>query len=93
MILYIPINCTATEGGITNIPTNQSATAKLITKQLVTVRNRLVVNTDNMTNVLPSVQCNFIKKSYFSMKVNYYDTTTHSTNDFYDNEKCEINQC
>lgn len=44
-----------TFGGITNIPTSQSATAKLITKQFVTVRNRLVVITANITNVLPII--------------------------------------
>lgn len=50
---YVPINITATAGGITKIPTNQSATARLITKQLVTVRNRRVVSTDNITSVFP----------------------------------------
>lgn len=38
---------------MTNIPTSQSATAKLITKQLVTVRSRRVVRTDKITNVFP----------------------------------------
>lgn len=44
-----------TFGGITNNPTSKSATAKLITKQFVTVRNRLVVITANITNVLPII--------------------------------------
>lgn len=39
---------------MTNSPTNQSATAKLITKQLVTVRKRRVVITANITNVFPN---------------------------------------
>lgn len=51
--LLPPVNIKATAGGITKIPTNQSATAKLITKQLVTVRRRLVVSTDKITNVFP----------------------------------------
>jgi hypothetical protein len=42
-----------TAGGMTKIPTSQSATARLMTKQLVTVRNLRVVKTANMTNVLP----------------------------------------
>lgn len=49
----LPFNLYATAGGITNIPTNQSATANDITKQFVTVRNLLVVKTANMTKVLP----------------------------------------
>lgn len=44
-----------TAGGITNIPTSQSASARLMTKQFVTVRKRRVVNTDKMTNVLPII--------------------------------------
>lgn len=44
---------TATAGGITKRPTSQSATASDMTKQLVTVRRRRVVSTDNMTNVFP----------------------------------------
>ena len=44
---------TATAGGMTKSPTSQSATARLITKQLVTVRRRRVVSTDKMTSVLP----------------------------------------
>uniref|UniRef100_A0A182J7R4 Uncharacterized protein n=1 Tax=Anopheles atroparvus TaxID=41427 RepID=A0A182J7R4_ANOAO len=43
-----------TAGGITKIPTSQSATARLITKQLVTVRRRRVVTTDSITSVLPT---------------------------------------
>lgn len=50
---HLPTSIKATAGGITKIPTNQSATAKLITKQLVTVRKRLVVSTDKITNVFP----------------------------------------
>lgn len=49
-----PINCRATAGGITKMPTNQSATAKDITKQLVTVLNRRVVKIAIITNVLPT---------------------------------------
>lgn len=49
----LPTSIKATAGGMTKIPTSQSATAKLITKQLVTVRNRRVVSTDNITNVFP----------------------------------------
>lgn len=36
------------------MPTIQSATARLITKQLVTVRSRRVVMTDKIIKVLPS---------------------------------------
>lgn len=50
---HLPTSIKATAGGITKIPTSQSATAKLITKQLVTVRNRRVVSTDNITSVFP----------------------------------------
>lgn len=50
---YLPTTKSITAGGITKIPTSQSATARLITKQLVTVRNRRVVATDRMTKVLP----------------------------------------
>jgi hypothetical protein len=46
-----------TFGGITNIPTNQSATARLMTKQFVTVRSRLVVVTAAITSVFPT--CNY----------------------------------
>lgn len=53
MLFDLPIRWTATAGGITNNPTSQSATARLITKQFVTVRNRLVVSTDKMTSVFP----------------------------------------
>lgn len=57
--LNLPVSITKTAGGITKMPTSQSATARLITKQLVTVRNRRVVNTDNITNVFPiTVICN-----------------------------------
>lgn len=35
------------------MPTSQSVMAKFITKQFVTVRNRLVVNTDSITRVFP----------------------------------------
>lgn len=49
----LPTSIKATAGGMTKMPTSQSATAKLITKQLVTVRNRRVVSTDNITNVFP----------------------------------------
>lgn len=45
----------ATAGGITHIPTNQSAMAKDMTKQLVTVRRRLVVITAKITSVLPKI--------------------------------------
>uniref|UniRef100_A0A8W7PKM2 Uncharacterized protein n=1 Tax=Anopheles coluzzii TaxID=1518534 RepID=A0A8W7PKM2_ANOCL len=38
---------------MTKMPTSQSATARLMTKQLVTVRRRRVVITDSMTSVLP----------------------------------------
>lgn len=48
-----PNRNTATAGGMTNRPTSQSATARLITKQLVTVRSRRVVNTDKITKVFP----------------------------------------
>lgn len=37
------------------MPTIQSATAKLITKQLVTVRSRRVVITDRITSVFPNI--------------------------------------
>ena len=47
---HSPKRNTATAGGMTKSPTSQSATARLITKQLVTVRRR---RTDKMTNVLP----------------------------------------
>ena len=50
---HSPKRNTATAGGMTKSPTSQSATARLITKQLVTVRRRRVVSTDKMTNVLP----------------------------------------
>lgn len=45
----------ATAGGMTHTPTNQSAIAKDITKQFVTVRRRLVVMTAKMTRVLPKM--------------------------------------
>jgi hypothetical protein len=45
---------TKTAGGITKTPTSQSATASDITKQFVTVRNRLVVITDKITRVFPT---------------------------------------
>lgn len=50
---YLPMRCTATAGGITKMPTRRSATARLITKQFVTVRRRRVVNTANITRVFP----------------------------------------
>lgn len=50
---HSPNRNTATAGGMTNRPTSQSATARLITKQLVTVRSRRVVNTDKITKVFP----------------------------------------
>lgn len=40
---------------MTKIPTNQSATAKLITKRFVTVRNLRVVMTDKITKVFPII--------------------------------------
>jgi len=52
--LILPINCTATAGGITKIPTSQSATASDITKQFVTVRSLLVVITATIIRVLPT---------------------------------------
>lgn len=52
---YLPTKCTATAGGITKMPTKRSATARLITKQFVTVRRRRVVIIAIITNVLPSI--------------------------------------
>lgn len=40
---------------MTHIPTSQSAMAKDMTKQFVTVRRRLVVITAKMTRVLPKM--------------------------------------
>lgn len=50
---HLPTSIKATAGGITKIPTNQSATARLITKQFVTVLSLRVVSTDKITNVFP----------------------------------------
>lgn len=54
-MIVIPASMTATAGGITKMPTSQSATARLITKQLVTVRKRRVVITAKITSVLPII--------------------------------------
>lgn len=48
------MSCKATAGGMTKMPTSQSATARDITKQLVTVRSLLVVRIAMMTRVLPT---------------------------------------
>lgn len=47
------MRCVATAKGITNVPTNQSATARDIMKQFVTVLKRLVVITAIIINVFP----------------------------------------
>lgn len=51
----LPTEKTKTAGGITKIPTNQSATARLITKRFVTVLNLRVVITERMTKVFPII--------------------------------------
>lgn len=53
MNFSLPIKRSATASGMTNTPTNQSAIANDITKQLVTVLNLLVVKTARMTKVFP----------------------------------------
>lgn len=50
-----PTKKTKTAGGITKMPTSQSATARLITNRLVTVLRRRVVMTDKITKVLPII--------------------------------------
>lgn len=55
--------CNSTAGGITAKPTSKSAAARLDTKQLVTDRNRLVVITAAITNVLPTYN-NTKKRAY-----------------------------
>lgn len=52
---HSPTTNTKTAGGMTKIPTIQSATARLITKRFVTVLNLLVVMTDKITNVFPII--------------------------------------
>lgn len=52
---HSPTENTKTAGGMTKVPTIQSATAKLMTKRFVTVRSRLVVMTDRITRVLPII--------------------------------------
>lgn len=57
MVFYChsPTEKTKTAGGITKMPTNQSATARLITNRLVTVLKRRVVMTDKITKVFPII--------------------------------------
>lgn len=55
MALHSPTEKTKTAGGMTKIPTSQSATAKLITKRFVTVLNLRVVMTDRITKVFPII--------------------------------------
>lgn len=52
---HSPTENTKTAGGMTKIPTSQSATAKLITKRFVTVLNLRVVMTDKITKVFPII--------------------------------------
>lgn len=61
--MYLPMTCRATAGGITNMPTSKSAEAKLITKQLVTVRSLLVVSIDNMTSIFPITVTNISSRN------------------------------
>lgn len=62
------MTCKATAGGITKIPTSKSATAKLITKQLVTVRSLRVVRTDNITSILPITVTNISSRNIATAK-------------------------
>lgn len=55
MSLHSPTEKTKTAGGMTKIPTSQSATAKLITNRFVTVLNLRVVMTDRITKVFPII--------------------------------------
>lgn len=52
---HSPTEKTKTAGGMTKIPTSQSATASEVTKRFVTVRNLLVVMTDRITKVFPII--------------------------------------
>ena len=78
ILICSPTINTNTAGGKTNIPTSQSATARLITKQFVTVRNRLVVITDAITNVLPMIVTAISKQNKIIQMIFFHDNCQFS---------------
>lgn len=70
---HSPTKNTITAGGITKIPTSQSATAKLITKRFVTVRKRLVVKTDKITKVFPMIVITINKQKITTSTIFVHD--------------------
>lgn len=78
IIISSPTINTNTAGGKTKIPTSQSATARLITKQLVTVRNLLVVITDAITNVLPMIVTAISKQNKIIQMIFFHDNCQFS---------------